>query len=224
MINEEYEELIKKIEKASYEYYTLDTPSITDNEYDSLYYRLLEIEKEHPEFVTKMSPSQRAGNKVLDGFKKVTRTEQMASLDDVFNQDELSDWYNKTIENCNEKSVDMVAELKIDGLSVELIYDNGILQYAATRGDGYVGEDVTENVLTIPTVPTRIPVKEHVEVRGEVYMPKESLEAINADRTTKGLQPFANCRNAAAGTLRNLDTSVCRERKLNVWIYYLWVF
>ena len=221
-IKEQYEDLIKYIEKASYEYYTLDKPTITDNEYDSAYAQLLEIEKEHPEFVTRNSPSQRVGNKVLEGFKKVKRTEQMASLDDVFNIDELDDWYNKTIKNAERNQLDMMAELKIDGLSIELVYENGELQYAATRGDGYVGEDVTENILTIPTIPTRIPETNHVEVRGEIYMPKKSLDSINEERIKSNLQPFANCRNAAAGTLRNLDTSICKQRKLNVWIYYLW--
>jgi len=222
-IKEKYESLIKLIEKYSYEYYTLDAPTVTDNEYDSVYFQMLELEKQYPSLVTKTSPSQRAGNIVLDGFKKVNRTEQMASLDDVFNEQELIDWCDKTFKNCNTSNfVPSVAEMKIDGLSIELIYDDGVLQYAATRGDGYVGEDVTENVLTIKSIPTRIPEKGHVEVRGEIYMPKESLVEINKERIAAGQQPFANCRNAAAGTLRNLDTAVCKKRKLNAWLYYLW--
>ena len=216
-----YEELITMIEKASIDYYTNDCPSITDNEYDSMMVELTNIEKEHPELVNKNSPTQRVGNKVLEGFTKVQRTEQMASLDDVFNTDEFSDWYDKTMATLGT-TVETVAEMKIDGLSIELIYDNGELQYAATRGNGFVGEDVTENVLTITPLPPPPPEKGHVEVRGEIYMPKASLEEINAERVANGEQPFANCRNAAAGTLRNLDTSVCKKRKLNAWLYYFW--
>ena len=220
-IKNKYEELVKQIEKWSYEYYTLDAPTVTDNEYDSAYKQMLDLEEKYPELVTKTSPSQRVGGKVLDGFTKVTRTKQMASLADVFSYNELYDWFTG-IEQKTKPGIEMVAEMKIDGLSIELIYDNGVLQYAATRGDGFVGEDVTENVLTIKSIPTRIPEKGHVEVRGEVYMPKESLKAINDERIAAGLQPFANCRNAAAGTLRNLDTSVSKKRKLNAWLYYLW--
>ncbi len=220
-IKNKYEELVKQIERWSYEYYTLDAPTVTDNEYDSAYKQLLDLEEKYPELVTKTSPSQRVGGKVLEGFTKVTRTKQMASLADVFSYNELYDWM-LGIEAKTKPGIEMVAEMKIDGLSIELIYDDGILQYAATRGDGFVGEDVTENVLTIKSIPTRIPEKGHVEVRGEIYMPKESLKQINEERTAAGLQPFANCRNAAAGTLRNLDTSVSKKRKLNAWLYYLW--
>ena len=220
-IKNKYEELVKQIERWSYEYYTLDAPTVTDNEYDSAYKQMLDLEEKYPELVTKTSPSQRVGGKVLDGFTKVTRTKQMASLADVFSYNELYDWF-VGIEQKTKPGIEMVAEMKIDGLSIELIYDDGVLQYAATRGDGFVGEDVTENVLTIKSIPTRIPEKRHVEVRGEIYMPKKSLEDINKERVAAGLQPFANCRNAAAGTLRNLDTSVTKKRNLNAWLYYLW--
>ena len=218
---EKYDNLVQQIQKANLEYYTLSCPSITDNEYDSLMVELLELEKKHPEFVTVNSPSQKVGDKILDGFKKVKRTEQMASLADVFNEQELSDWYDKTMTALNN-TVDTVAEMKIDGLSIELIYDNGQLQYAATRGDGFVGEDVTENIRTIPSVPKVITEKGHVEVRGEVYLPKKQLEIINAEQIANGKPPFANCRNLAAGTLKNLDTAVCKKRKLDAWIYYFW--
>lgn len=218
---EKYDSLVQQIQKANLEYYTLSCPSITDNEYDSLMVELLELEKSHPEFVTVNSPSQKVGDKILDGFKKVKRTEQMASLADVFNEQELSDWYDKTMTVLNN-TVDTVAEMKIDGLSIELIYDNGQLQYAATRGDGFVGEDVTENIRTIPSVPKVITEKGHVEVRGEVYLPKKQLEIINAEQIANGKQPFANCRNLAAGTLKSLDTAVCKKRKLDAWIYYFW--
>ena len=219
---ERYDELVQLIQKANLDYYTLDCPSITDNEYDSMMVELLELEKKHPEYVTENSPSQKVGNKILDGFKKVNRTEQMASLADVFNENELSDWYDKTMTNLGGTVVETVAEMKIDGLSIELVYDNGQLQYAATRGDGFVGEDVTENIRTIPSVPKVIIEKGHVEVRGEVYLPKKQLEIINAEQIANGKPTFANCRNLAAGTLKNLDTSVCKKRKLDVWIYYFW--
>lgn len=218
---EKYDSLVQQIQKANLEYYTLSCPSITDNEYDSLMVELLELEKKHPEFVTVNSPSQKVGDKILDGFKKVKRTEQMASLADVFNEQELSDWYDKTMTTLNN-TVETVAEMKIDGLSIELIYDNGQLQYAATRGDGFVGEDVTENIRTIPSVPKVITEKGHVEVRGEVYLPKKQLEIINAEQIANGKPTFANCRNLAAGTLKNLDTAVCKKRKLDAWIYYFW--
>ena len=143
----------------------------------------------------------------------------MLSLGDVFNDDELLDWVKKTEESAH-KELEFVAEMKIDGLAMSLVYQDGVLKYAATRGDGMTGEDVTTNVLTIPSIPTRINLMGRVEVRGEIYMPKKSFAELNEARKEKGEPLFANARNAAAGSIRNLDSSVARSRKLDGWWYY----
>lgn len=215
-----HEELVKILEKYSHEYYVLDNPSVTDEEYDSKYQELEAIEKEFPELITRNSPTQRIGGTVLKGFKKINHEKQMMSLADVFNEDELLDWNKKVCEAINKKDVTYCAELKIDGLAMSLVYEDGELQYCATRGDGMVGEDVTNNVLTIPSIPTHINLPGHVEVRGEVYMPKKSLEELNAERAKNNEPLLANARNAAAGSIRNLDSSIAKSRKLDAWWYY----
>ncbi len=215
-----HEELVRIIEKYSYEYYVLDNPSVTDQEYDSKYEELERIENEFPSLITVTSPTQRIGNTVLKGFKKITHRIPMMSLQDVFNEDELLEWNAKVEKELNLKEVEYSAEMKIDGLSLSVVYEDGVLQYCATRGDGVTGEDVTTNALTIPSIPTRIPLKGHVEVRGECYMPKASLEALNKERLANGEPLLANARNAAAGSLRNLDSSVAKKRKLDAWFYY----
>ncbi len=215
-----HEDLVRIIEKYSYEYYVLDNPSVTDQEYDSKYEELERLEKEFPSLVTVTSPTQRIGNTVLKGFKKITHRIPMMSLQDVFNEDELLEWNAKVEKELNLKEVEYSAEMKIDGLSLSVVYEDGVLQYCATRGDGVTGEDVTTNALTIPSIPTRIPLKGHVEVRGECYMPKASLEALNKERLANGEPLLANARNAAAGSLRNLDSSVAKKRKLDAWFYY----
>jgi len=215
-----HEELVRIIEKYSYEYYVLDNPSVTDQEYDSKYEQLEELEKEFPSLITITSPTQRIGNTVLKGFKKVTHRIPMMSLADVFNEDELLEWNEKIEKELYLKEVEYSAEMKIDGLSLSVVYEDGVLQYCATRGDGITGEDVTTNALTIPSIPTRIPLMGHVEVRGECYMPKASLEALNKERLVNGEPLLANARNAAAGSLRNLDSSVAKKRKLDAWFYY----
>ena len=143
----------------------------------------------------------------------------MLSLADVFNEDELTDWVKKTNIEV-DRDLEYVAEMKIDGLAMSLVYQDGELQYAATRGDGTTGEDVTTNVLTIPDIPTRIPLMGRVEVRGEIYMPKNSLEELNKEREKNGEPLFANARNAAAGSIRNLDSRIAKSRKLDGWRYY----
>ena len=215
-----HEELVRIIEKYSYEYYVLDNPSVTDQEYDSKYEELERIENEFPSLITVTSPTQRIGNTILKGFKKITHRIPMMSLQDVFNEDELLEWNAKVEKELNLKEVEYSAEMKIDGLSLSVVYEDGVLQYCATRGDGVTGEDVTTNALTIPSIPTRIPLKGHVEVRGECYMPKASLEALNKERLANGEPLLANARNAAAGSLRNLDSSVAKKRKLDAWFYY----
>lgn len=215
-----HEELINLIEKYAHEYYVLDNPSVSDFVYDQKMEELEKLEKEFPLLITPTSPTQRIIGQVLKGFNEINHKEQMLSLSDVFNEDELVEWVNKITTELNNPNLEFVGEMKIDGLAMSLVYEDGVLQYAATRGDGRVGEDVTLNVLTIPNIPTRIPLKGRVEVRGEIYMPKSSFNSLNKARSEAGEQLFANARNAASGSIRNLDTSVAKSRKLDGWWYY----
>lgn len=218
-MEERYLELIKIINEADYNYHTLDKPTITDQEYDSYLRELYNIEEAHPKLVRSDSPSQRAGGQILDEFKKITHTIPMLSLSNVFNEEEIKAFD----ERIKKEGIDpkYVAELKIDGLSVSLNYRNGKLSSAATRGDGVVGEDITNNVKTIKTVPLTINKPIDIEVRGEIYISKKRFQEINADRAKKGLELFQNCRNLAAGSIRQLDSSIAASRKLDCWIYHL---
>lgn len=219
MIEKRINELIEIINKASYEYYTLDKPSITDQEYDDYYHELEELEKLHPELIKFNSPTKRVGGKIIDGFTKVTHKVQMMSLGDIFNESEIIEFderIKKVVPN-----PEYVCELKIDGLSVSLIYENGKLVRAATRGDGVTGEDITHNVMTIKSVPLEIDFKEYLEVRGEIYMPKKSFLELNKERKKNNENLFANPRNAAAGSVRQLDSSIAAKRNLSTFIYHL---
>ena len=218
-MEERYLELIKIINEADYNYHTLDKPTITDQEYDSYLRELYNIEEAHPELVRSDSPSHRAGGAVLDEFKKITHAIPMLSLSNVFNEEEIRQFD----ERIRKEGIDpkYVAELKIDGLSVSLNYKSGKLVSAATRGDGVVGEDITNNVKTIKTVPLTIKKPIDIEVRGEIYISKKMFESINAEREKKGLDLFQNCRNLAAGSIRQLDSSIAASRKLDCWIYHL---
>ncbi len=218
-MEERYLELIKIINEADYNYHTLDKPTITDQEYDSYLRELYNIEEAHPEIIRSDSPSHRAGGQVLDEFKKITHSIPMLSLSNVFNEEEIRQFD----ERIRKEGIDpkYVAELKIDGLSVSLNYKSGKLVSAATRGDGIVGEDITNNVKTIKTVPLTIKKPIDIEVRGEIYISKKMFESINADREKKGLDLFQNCRNLAAGSIRQLDSSIAASRKLDCWIYHL---
>ena len=209
-IKKRIDELIKLLNKASYEYYTLDNPSITDQEYDSLMDELIILETKNPSLVRSDSPTVRIGGEVVSDFKKVTHTIPMMSLSDVFNEEEIID-FDKRIKKVIDNP-EYVCELKIDGLSVSLIYENGKLVRGATRGDGTVGEDITHNVKTIKNVPLSLPVDINIEVRGEIYMPKSSFIKLNEDRSKKGEKEFANPRNAAAGSVRQLDSKIASER------------
>lgn len=215
------DELCDLLDRYNYEYYVLNQSSVEDSEYDNLMEELILLEKKYPQFKHKTSPTSRVGGQVVDSFKKITHQVSMLSLGDVFNYDELRDFDRKVKEAINTSDYHYVAELKIDGLAMSLVYENGELLYAATRGDGVTGEDVTSNVITIKSIPLKIPYKEHLEVRGEVYMPKASLENLNKELIKEGKQTFANCRNAAAGSIRNLDSSIAAKRKLDDFIYYL---
>ena len=216
-----HEQLVRLIERYSKEYYVDDNPSVSDAEYDQKMEQLIALESEFPELVSITSLTQRIGGTILKGFKKIRHEIPMMSLGDVFNTDELTEWVKKVEKDLEERDVEFSLEMKIDGLSMSLIYEDGILQSCSTRGDGTIGEDVTVNVLTIPSIPTRIDAKGHIEIRGEVYMPKKSFLELNKEREKNGEPLFANARNAAAGSIRNLDSSIAKSRKLDAWWYYL---
>jgi len=219
MIEKRYEELIKIINEADYNYHTLDKPTISDQEYDKYLRELFDLEYTHPEIARSDSPTQRAGGKILDGFEKVTHKIPMLSLSNVFNESEIINFDEKIRkEGINPK---YVCELKIDGLSVSLQYEKGKLVKAATRGDGVVGEDITNNVKTIKTVPLTLNREIDIEVRGEIYMSKDVFNKINENRKQEGKELLQNPRNAAAGSIRQLDSKVAASRKLECWIYHL---
>lgn len=214
-LQQRLKELRQRISKLSYEYYTLDNPTVTDYEYDMLYRELETIEKEHPEWVTPDSPTQRVGSAIASGFEKYTHDRPMLSLGDVFSDDELREFDQRVRSELGGDDVEYVVELKIDGLAVNLIYEHGQFIRGVTRGDGLVGEDVTNNVRTIRTIPLHIPNDSpHMEIRGEVYMPIDAFTQLNEQRRADELEPFANPRNAAAGSLRQLDPHVTAQRKL----------
>ena len=214
-----YEELIEIINEADYNYHTLDNPTITDQEYDKYFRELEEIEEKHPEWIKDYSPTQHAGGKVIDSFNKVTHKIPMMSLSDVFSESEVVAFDERIKkEKINPK---YVCELKIDGLSVSLLYEKGKLVRAATRGDGTTGEDITHNVKTIKSIPLKLTEEVDIEVRGEIFMNKKTLEELNKKRKEKGESLLQNCRNAAAGSIRQLDSKVAAERKLDNFIYHL---
>ena len=219
MIKERIDELIKILNKAAYEYYTLDEPTITDQEYDDYYAELVKLETEHPELVREDSPTVRVGYQVIDGFNKVTHEIPMMSLDDIFNEEEIIEFDTKVRKVVNNP--EYICELKIDGLSVSLLYKNGKLIRGATRGDGTTGEDITHNVKTIKSIPLSLPEDIDIEVRGEIYMPKSSFNKLNKERREKGEKEFANPRNAAAGSVRQLDSKIAAKRNLSVFLYHL---
>ena len=218
-MQERYEELIKIINEADYNYHTLDKPTITDQEYDKYLRELYRIEEEHPELKREDSPSNRAGGQVLDEFKKVTHQIPMMSLSNVFNESELVNFDSRIKkEGINPN---YVCELKIDGLSVSLRYEKGKLKTAATRGDGTTGEDITNNAKTIKTIPLKLNKEIDIEVRGEIYMSKKVFEKLNKEREQEGKELFQNPRNAAAGSIRQLDSKIAAKRNLECFIYHL---
>lgn len=216
---ERYNELVEILKKAGLEYYTLDNPSLTDQEYDTLMDEMLKLEESHPDWIREDSPSQKIGGEVISKFDKIRHNRPMMSIADVFNEDELIEW-NKKI-RASVGDVEYVCELKIDGLSVNLTYENGKLVQAATRGDGTVGENIIHNVRTIKSIPTTIPSGDSIEIRGEIYMPIKSFEALNEEREAKGEPLFQNPRNAAAGSVRQLDSKVTASRKLDAFFYHV---
>lgn len=212
-------ELTKIINQANYEYYNLDNPTITDQEYDKYLRELINLEEKYPEFADPNSPTKRVGGEAIDKFNKVAHAIPMISLANVFNEEEIRD-FDKRIRNAGFNPT-YVCELKIDGLSVSLHYEHGKLKFAATRGDGITGEDITENVKTIKTVPLDLGQDIDIEVRGEIYMNKATLEKINLEREKNGEVKLQNVRNAAAGSIRQLDPKVAAKRHLDTWIYHL---
>ena len=218
-VKERIDEIRNLLEKYNYEYYVLDNPSVTDAEYDRLMQELIMLENEHPEFQSPLSPSQRVGGIVQDKFKEVTHKRMMLSLANAFNEDDLRDFDKKVREITGLDKVTYMAEMKIDGLGMSLVY-HGNLEYAATRGNGVTGEDVTANVITIKSIPSRISITDDFEIRGEVFMPKKSLERLNKEREQAGEPLFANARNAAAGSIRQLDSGIAASRGLDAFWYY----
>ncbi|MCR4633711.1 MAG: NAD-dependent DNA ligase LigA [Erysipelotrichaceae bacterium] len=212
-------ELRKLLKRYSYEYYTLDKPTVPDSEYDMLFRELQELEARHPELDDPDSPTQRVGFEILSEFKKITHERPMLSLGDVFSYEELRDWAKKITDVYGE--VQFCAEYKIDGLAMSLIYENGRFKQAVTRGDGVTGEDVTSNVRTIHSIPMSIPYRQRYDIRGEVYMPKASFERLNRQRIANGEEEFANPRNAAAGSIRQLDSRICASRGLDGFWYHV---
>lgn len=210
--------LRKELEKYSIEYYVYDNPSVSDQEYDRLMQELMTLEEKHPEMYDANSPSQRIIGQVLEGFEKVRHDSQMLSLGNVFNYEEIEEFVTRI--QGSVKDAEFVVECKYDGLAMSLIYENGSFVRAVTRGDGLVGEDVSANIKTIQSIPMHIPERRHVEVRGEVYMPKKSFEELNERQKKNNQALFANPRNAAAGSIRQLDSGVCASRKLDAYWYY----
>ena len=218
-MQERMEELIKIINEADYNYHTLDNPTITDQEYDMYLRELFEIEEEHPEWVREDSPTQHAGGKIIEGFEKVTHKIPMMSLSDVFSEAEVIAFDDRIKKEGIHP--EYMCELKIDGLSVSLLYEKGKLVRAATRGDGTTGEDITHNAKTIKVIPLKLKEPVDIEVRGEIFMNKKTLEELNKKRKEKGEPLLQNCRNAAAGSIRQLDSKIAAERKLDNFIYHL---
>ncbi|WP_010651637.1 NAD-dependent DNA ligase LigA [Oceanobacillus massiliensis] len=210
--------LVELLNQYGYEYYVLDQPSVLDSEYDEKLRELQKLEQEFPELVTVESPTQRVGGAPLDAFKKVQHNVPMLSLGNAFNEDDLRDFARRA-SNGTDKPVVFVCELKIDGLAISLTYENGKFVRGATRGDGTTGEDITNNLRTIRSIPMTIKEKQTLEVRGEAYMPHKSFLALNEAREKNDEEPFANPRNAAAGSLRQLDPKIAAKRNLDIFLY-----
>ncbi|WP_394556766.1 NAD-dependent DNA ligase LigA [Priestia aryabhattai] len=212
------QELRDLLNQYGYEYYVLDQPSVPDAEYDKLMNELIEIEESFPELKTADSPTQRIGGQVLDAFEKVQHQTSMLSLGNAFNEEDLRD-FDRRVRQAVEDEFSYVCELKIDGLAVSLRYEGGYLVLGATRGDGTTGENITENLKTIRSIPLRIKEPLSMEVRGEAFMPRKSFEALNEAKMERDEVPFANPRNAAAGSLRQLDPKIAAKRNLDIFVY-----
>lgn len=216
-MNERMKELVELLNRYAAEYYTSDNPSVSDSEYDRLYRELVELEKAHPDQVLPESPTHRVGGKILDGFEKYSHQYPLYSLQDAFSREELDAFDARVRKELDD--VTYICELKIDGLSISLTYEQGIFVTGATRGDGSIGENITENLKRVKDIPLSLPEKLDITVRGECYMPRSSFDQVNQSRQENGEPEFANPRNAAAGTLRQLDTAVVAKRNLATFLY-----
>ena len=216
-MNERMKELVELLNRYATEYYTSDNPSVSDSEYDRLYRELVELEKAHPNQVLPESPTHRVGGKILDGFEKYSHQYPLYSLQDAFSREELDAFDARVRKELDD--VTYICELKIDGLSISLTYEQGIFVAGATRGDGSIGENITENLKRVKDIPLSLPEKLDITVRGECYMPRASFNQVNLARQENGEPEFANPRNAAAGTLRQLDTAVVAKRNLATFLY-----
>lgn len=212
-------ELIDKINHYAHAYYVLDAPIIPDGEYDALFHELLALETEHPDLIDAHSPTKRVGAEPVDAFEKVTHEIPMLSLGNVFDKEEIKDFHRRVLEGLGVDEVSYVCELKIDGLAVSLTYENGRFTQGSTRGDGQVGEDITSNLRTVKSVPLSMNETGRLEVRGEAFMPEASFEKLNKEREAAGDTVFANPRNAAAGSLRQLDPKIAASRNLDIFLY-----
>ena len=217
MIENEIKKLRDELNKYSYNYYVLDNPLVSDFEYDTLFKKLQELESLHPELITPDSPTQRVGG-LSTKFEEHKHKYRLYSLDNTYNEDELRKWYERVQKECPGE-VELVCELKIDGLAIALTYQNGLFTTGVTRGDGIVGENITQNLKTVKAVPLRLFKNADVEVRGEIYMPKTSFEKLNTECLENGEKTFANPRNAAAGSLRQLDSTITAKRDLSMFTY-----
>lgn len=218
-IRVEMEQLIQQLNKYAHEYYVLDNPTIPDSIYDEKFHRLLQLETDHPDLKFSHSPTTRVGREPLDKFTKVSHEIPMLSLGNAFDDHDIREFHRRVTTTLGTSDVTYVCELKIDGLAVNLLFENGQMVRGSTRGDGTVGEDITSNLKTIRSVPLTIEEKGRLEVRGEAFMPKSSFEALNEARAERGEALFANPRNAAAGSLRQLDPQIAAKRNLDIFLY-----
>src|SRR5437868_3792101 len=219
-------ELADEIRRHDHAYYVLAQPTIGDQEYDRLYHQLLDLEKEFPELITPDSPSQRVGGEPLKAFKPVQHLKPMLSLDNTYSQQELREFVNRVQRILPKEELDWMVEPKVDGVAINLRYENGIFSCGATRGDGTTGDDITPNLKTIRSIPARLrsghgAPPSLLEVRGEVYLTKTGFEKLNAERKAAGDDVFANPRNAAAGSLKQLDSRIVAKRPLDIVVYGL---
>ena len=222
MVAKEIEELRAELRRHEHLYYVLDQPAISDAEYDALMGRLRALEERHPELIRADSPTQRVGGKPREGFVKVRHSAPMLSLDNALNEAELRDFDRRVRELLGGAPFHYVAELKLDGLSMAVHYQDGVLRQAITRGDGVEGEDVTENARTIRSLPLHVPaIAPALEVRGEIVMNRRAFERLNAEREAEAQPRFANPRNAAAGAIRVLDPAITASRRLDYYAYFL---
>src|SRR5467141_3950645 len=228
-IQKKIEALREKIRHHEYRYYVLDDPEISDADYDKLMNELKRLEAEHPELVTPDSPTQRVGGKPREGFVKAKHSSPMLSLDNAYSEEELRDWERRVHELTGRTDIEYFCELKLDGMSLALVYSDGRLERGLTRGDGNIGEDVTLNVRTVRSIPLSIPhdklkkagIPADFEVRGEMLMPLAAFRKLNEERERQGLATFANPRNFTAGTVRQLDSSITAQRRLDYFAYGL---